>query len=169
MSGHDVGLEAKKLQYERAADDLRYFSSLTWKIPSIAGAVGAAIVATSSEVVTSQLHNGILILFGIALLGGLMIIARRYRLFEIKSTVFMKQLEVDFQNKDNLKVEIMPVEAEESQIKIKKWQKQFPSPRIRIIQRILHPSGYEILQVLLGIFIILLFMLSYNGKYLPFD
>lgn len=31
----NVELETKKLQYQRASEDLRYFASLTWKVPSI--------------------------------------------------------------------------------------------------------------------------------------
>ena len=42
---NNLELEAKKLQYQRASEDLRYFASLTWKLPSISLAIVSAAIA----------------------------------------------------------------------------------------------------------------------------
>ena len=79
----------------------------------------------SSSLNDLYLLNGILVLFAIALLGALILIIGKYRLFEHKSAVVMKLLERDFQN-DDLRIELMPVETAESRISIKNWEEQNP-------------------------------------------
>ena len=71
---NNLELEAKKLQYQRASEDLRYFASLTWKLPSISLAIVSAAIAISSRLINQPVHNGLVIIAGILLVGFMMLI-----------------------------------------------------------------------------------------------
>jgi len=148
--------EVKKLQYQRASEDLRYFSSLIWKIPSVALAVIAALIAISSNWVHSPRDNGILMLCGMGLLITLIIITKKYRLFEVSRGEFLKELEEDFIKQDIPEVKIMRVETAETLDYLKKRRELRPQMEMRFVDKISYARAYYVLQVLMRLFTILL-------------
>jgi hypothetical protein len=144
---------------------LRYFSSLTWKVPSVAIAIVTTLMAISTQISKFSLEAGFLVIFGMALLIALILITKKYRLYEDKSAVVMKQLEKDFQNKKELKVYPLPVERAETLIFLRNWQKLNPQPKIELADRIRYPIAYLILQGLMVIFVGILLVFSCYANY----
>ena len=168
---NNLELEAKKLQYQRASEDLRYFASLTWKLPSISLAIVSAAIAISSRLINQPVHNGLVIIAGILLVGFMMLITGKYRLFEVKSATVLKMLERDFQNftnKDTRKVWYMPVETAESKKCNEDWEKDHPLIKMSRIDRFRYARAFHLLLLLMISYIGLLFYISYMECYFPF-
>lgn len=107
---------------------MRYFASLTWKVPSIAVAIVTALIGISSQDIF-RVNNGFPILFGIILLVSLSRLIVKYRLFEEKSATVMKQLEQEFEKSDKPKVNLLPVQTPETLVYVREWNKRNPQPK----------------------------------------
>lgn len=121
-------------------------------------------ILSVDKLLESPESSAILILSGMALLGAMIIITGKYRLFERKSAEFMTQLEEEFQ-KNDLSVSIIPVETGETLDFLNKRKVRKPKLKTSNWNKVIYARAYYLLQILMGIFILLLGWLGISAGY----
>ena len=91
--------ELVKLQYERAAQNLRHYQNLVWQMVSVIAGINAGIILVTFRYVSDIIAQLALILIGIALTLILFVATAKHRFFATTSADTLRAIESEFAQK----------------------------------------------------------------------